>query len=127
MYSIGSAMLPSTDATASLRHTSRLRCHTGSQRSESCGAAKMFVMRSVAQLAPRQLDEQVLEIRRPVQVAHAAVAGERVQQRLRIARVAERGVARDLDAVGDAAAHRLAPGPRLVAVYLDHLGLDVLG
>src|SRR5689334_7532201 len=128
MYSIGSAMLPSTDAIASLRQTSRLRRQTGIQRSEKSGTAQMLVMLerlpcrgcagSVAQLAPGQLDEQVLEVRRPVQVAYPIVARERVQERLRIARIAERGLAGDLDPVGDAAAERLAPGPRLVAVDL---------
>src|SRR2546422_6305489 len=37
MYSSGSAMLPSTDASASLRHTRRLRRQTGIQRSDSSG------------------------------------------------------------------------------------------
>src|ERR1700730_16924187 len=37
MYNSGSAMLPSTDAIASFRHTSRLRRHTGTQRSERPG------------------------------------------------------------------------------------------
>ena len=37
MYSSGSAMLPSTDAIASLRQTSRLRRQTGIQRRESSG------------------------------------------------------------------------------------------
>jgi hypothetical protein len=38
---------------------------------------------SVAQLAAGELDEEILEIRRPVQIAHAGRVREGRQQRLR--------------------------------------------
>src|SRR5579862_7332427 len=110
-------MLASTDASASLRQTSRLRCHTGVQRSVSSGAAQMLVIRgsfSIAQLAAGELDEQILEIGGAMLIAHAVVPLQHVQQRLRIAGVAECRLAGDLDAIGDAAADRLAPAARLV-------------
>src|SRR5439155_10144154 len=96
MYSSGSAMLPRTLAIASLRQTSRLRCHTGMKRVDSAGRrrsgaaraverAAAFILCSmlgklfstlVAELASCQLDEQILEIRRTMQIAHAGVRRE---------------------------------------------------
>src|SRR5947207_703510 len=48
MYSSGSAMLPSTDAIASLRHTRRLRRHTGIHRSESSGVRIRLALSMIA-------------------------------------------------------------------------------
>src|SRR6266542_4979068 len=71
---------------------------------------------SISELSPRQLDEQVLEVRRPVQVANARRVRKRVEQRLRVERVAERRLAGELDPLGQRATLRVAPGARIVAV-----------
>src|SRR5487761_2635162 len=111
-------MLPRMLATASLRHTSRLRRHTGRKRADSTGirsvdeafirspgsgTARMRGARecwkcpsSVAQFAPGELDEQVFEVGGAVQVAQAAAGREIGEQRRGVARVAECGVAREL-------------------------------
>src|SRR4029079_2015659 len=99
-------MLPRMLAIASLRQTSRLRRHTGMKRRESSGGRKTLAVISVPfhfrdrsisipELAPGQLDEQILEVRRPVQIAHAGARGEVGEQRRGVARVAERRLARD--------------------------------
>jgi pimeloyl-ACP methyl ester carboxylesterase len=54
---------------------------------------------SVAKLASRQLDEEILEIRRAVQVANAGVRRKIGKQRRRIVRVAECGLTGDLEPV----------------------------
>ena len=76
-------MLPSTLAIASLRQTSRLRRQTGMKRMESCGnfTIDAAFMALIAQLAPGELDEEVLEVRGPVQVAHAGARREVGEQR----------------------------------------------
>src|SRR6202171_6109390 len=82
---------------------------------------------SVAQLAPGKLDKEVFEIRRTMQVADAGLFGEIRQQRRRIARVAERVLAGELEALGELPSPRVRPRSRFVAVYLDHFGFDVRG
>src|SRR5579864_1638966 len=124
-------MLPSTLAIASLRQTSRLRRQTGMKRMESCGnftidAAFMGEQALIAQLPSGQLDEEVLEIRGPVEIPHAGVRREIGEQRRCIGRIAERRLAGELEAMGQRASPRLGPSPGSVPVHLDDLRLDVL-
>src|ERR1043165_236368 len=61
MYSSGSAMLPSTEAIASLRQTRRLRRQTGIQRSDSSGAriSEAEIIGSSAGWAPSSIARAV--------------------------------------------------------------------
>src|SRR4051812_28779671 len=108
-------MLPSTLALASLRQTRTLRRHTGTNRRENEGRARIreafmsgtqravtVSAASVAQLASGQLDEKVLEIRRPMQIAHAGAPCKVGEHRLRVIGIAERCLAGDLDALREA-------------------------
>src|SRR5207249_1221096 len=79
----------------------------------------------VAQLAPRQLDEQVLEIRRPVQIADARARREVGEQRLCIRRVAKRCFSRKLEAVRKPPSMNGRPRLRVVAVDLDDFRFNV--
>src|SRR5436190_12398079 len=80
----------------------------------------------VADLPAGELEEQVLGVRRAVQVADGVVGGERVEQALRVAEVEEDGLAARLDAVGELAMRRRGLR-RAVAVDLDDVALEVLG
>src|SRR5689334_7630330 len=120
-------MLPSTLASASLRQTSRLRRHTGTKRSEKrgilnceAGAAPLRMISSgrsssVPQFAPGELDEEILEVRGPVQVAHAGVRGEIGKQRRGVVGIAERRLAGELEALRERASTRLGPCLRRLA------------
>src|SRR3954454_18383033 len=80
----------------------------------------------VADLPAGELEEQVLEVGGPVQVADLVVGGKRVEQAPRIAQVEEHRLAASLDALGELAMRRR----RLrgaVAVDLDDVALEVLG
>ena len=55
---------------------------------------------SVAQLAPRQLEEHVLEVGGPVQVAQGGGVLERLEQARRFGRVAESRLAADFQPIG---------------------------
>src|SRR5689334_20119497 len=123
-------MLPRTLAIASLRQTSRLRRQTGTKRTERLGSRRseaVFMVPLVAQLAPRQLDEQVLEIGGPVQVAHARVRREIGEKRRRVVRIAERRLAGELETRRERAPARLGPRLRRFAIDLDDFGLDMMG
>ena len=81
---------------------------------------------SVAQLATGELDEEILEVRRPMQVSDAGVRREIGEQGRRVVRVAEGGFTGELEARGERAPARLRPRLRRFAVHLDDFGLDVL-
>jgi hypothetical protein len=80
----------------------------------------------VADLATGELEEQVLEIGGPVQVADRVVVGECIEQGLGLADVEEDRLAAGLDALGE---RRMRCGGRggAVAVDLDDVALEVLG
>src|SRR5512132_918203 len=119
-------MLPRMLAMASFFQTSRLRRHTGRKRTENCGTRRLAaVVMSIAQFAPGQLDEQILEVRRTVQVADAGMRCEVGKQRRGVGRIAERRLAGDLESRRERAAARLRPRLRRFTIHLDALGLDV--
>src|SRR4051794_26120093 len=123
-------MLPTTLGTASLRQTSRLRRTTGQKRGVMRGAAYSEVSISgsgvVADLPAGELQEQILEVGRAMQVAHRVARGERVEKRLDLAQVEEPRLAARLDAVGERR-QRLSGRRRAIAIDLDHVAFQVLG
>src|SRR5687767_13090490 len=104
----GSARLESTAAAKSLRHTSMLRRHTGTQRI------------SVPQIAAGQLEEHVLEARRTVQVSELRISFQVLQHRSDVMAVAEHGIAHPLEARREPA-RALRPLLDAGSVHLDHL------
>src|SRR5512135_437892 len=123
----GSARLPRIEGMASLRHTSQLRRHTATKRRLRTGGAKSLARSmSVAQVAPGQLEEHILQVGRAMQVSELALPAQARDQRCDVFRVAEDRIAGALDArretprVGHPLLHSRA-------VYLEHLCLDVPG
>src|SRR5450755_4664619 len=82
---------------------------------------------SIAQLAPGKLDKEVFEIPRTVQIADAVLIGEVGKQWRRVARIAEGGLAGELESLRELPPARVRPCPRFVAVHFDHFGLDMRG
>src|SRR4051794_17941648 len=123
-------MLPTTLGTASLRQTSRLRRTTGQKRGVMRGAAYSEVSISdsgvVADLPASELQEQILEVGRAMQVAHRVVGGKCVEERLGLAQVEEHRLAAGLDAVGERR-QRLSRRRGALAIDLDHVAFQMRG
>src|SRR3989442_12071719 len=81
---------------------------------------------SIPQVAPRELEEHVLQARGPVQVDQLALPRQALQQWCHIFGVAKDGVADAFDPRGKALS-AVHPSFGAKAVDLDHLRLDVLG
>src|SRR3954468_15211776 len=96
---IGSARLPRMEGIASFLHTRRLRRQTCTKRNDRIGKAnkREWVIRLVPQVSTGELEENVLEIRRPVKVDQLGALLDARNQRLFVLRVAKRGLAGDLD------------------------------
>src|SRR3989344_3330054 len=79
-------------------------------------------------LPPRELEEQILQIRRPVQRAQGAMLPQRLQQRLRVLGVVKHRLTADLHARGQGTQRGVfghLDGPH--AEHLHHIRLQVLG
>src|SRR3989344_3296052 len=79
-------------------------------------------------LPPRELEEQILQIRRPVQRAQVAMLPQRLQQRLRVLGVVKHRLTADLHARGQGTQRGVfghLDGPH--AEHLHHIRLQVLG
>src|SRR3712207_4958801 len=113
MYSMGSARLPSIDGIASLRHTRRLRRQTCMKRRLSCGSGRDARMSST-KLRAGQLEEQIVEVRGPVQVTQSRLAVERMHERVGIVRVAEHRLAGARATIALAAPEAVGPALRPV-------------
>src|SRR5215831_7518690 len=75
----------------------------------------------VAHFAPGQFEEQILEVRRPMQIAQMRTPFQIAQDRSGIRRVAESGFAAHLESGHLAAAEAVRPFGRAIAKDLDHV------
>src|SRR5258706_541842 len=121
----GSARLPRIEGMASLRQTRKWRRQTATKRGLSaCGAKVRAFIDSVPQIPAGELQEHVLEARRPVHVAELFMPAQGGEPRLDVLGIAKHGLADALAARRERAGAR-GPGVQPLAVHLDHLRLDM--